>query len=92
MSWYLLTWMLIGWLFFSLALCDCHFTDAGYTAEGTHGLGLNAVEGMWLGLILSAGTSARTWDNYRNPGVSAFLTSLYVVFFALIAISLGRQA
>ena len=49
--------------------------------------------GMWLGLILSAGyLSQNVGITTVTPGVSAFLTSLYVVFTALIAISLGRQS
>ena len=49
--------------------------------------------GMWLGLILSAGyLSQNVGITTVTPGVSAFLTSLYVVFTALIAITLGRQS
>jgi drug/metabolite transporter (DMT)-like permease len=49
--------------------------------------------GAWLGLILSAGyLSQNVGITTVTPGVSAFLTSLYVVFTALIAISLGRQS
>ena len=49
--------------------------------------------GAWLGLILSAGyLSQNIGITTVTPGVSAFLTSLYVVFTALIAISLGRQS
>lgn len=49
--------------------------------------------GVWLGLILSAGyLSQNIGITTVTPGVSAFLTSLYVVFTALIAITLGRQS
>ena len=49
--------------------------------------------GAWLGLILSVGyISQNVGITTVTPGVSAFLTSLYVVFTALIAISLGRQS
>jgi len=49
--------------------------------------------GMWLGVILSAGyLSQNVGITTVTPGVSAFLTSLYVVFTALIAIALGRQS
>ena len=49
--------------------------------------------GAWLGLILSAGyLSQNIGITTVTPGVSAFLTSLYVVFTALIAIVLGRQS
>tara|TARA_Y100001934_G_scaffold146457_1_gene175949 strand:+ start:6766 stop:7704 length:939 start_codon:yes stop_codon:yes gene_type:complete len=49
--------------------------------------------GMWLGAILSAGyLSQNVGITTVTPGVSAFLTSLYVVFTALIAIALGRQS
>ncbi len=49
--------------------------------------------GAWLGLILSAGyLSQNIGITTVTPGVSAFLTSLYVVFTALIAIILGRQS
>jgi drug/metabolite transporter (DMT)-like permease len=48
---------------------------------------------MWLGVILSAGyLSQNVGITTVTPGVSAFLTSLYVVFTALIAIALGRQS
>ena len=88
--------MLIGWLFFLLgALCDCHSTDAGYTAEGTHGPqkpGCCKRGDVARADSLGGIPQPERRDNYRNPGVSAFLTSLYVVFTALIAISLGRQS
>lgn len=49
--------------------------------------------GMWLGVILSAGyLSQNIGITTVTPGVSAFLTSLYVVFTALIAIAIGRQS
>ena len=49
--------------------------------------------GVWLGVILSVGyLSQNVGITTVTPGVSAFLTSLYVVFTALIAISLGRQS
>lgn len=49
--------------------------------------------GTWLGLILSAGyLSQNIGITTVTPGVSAFLTSLYVVFTAIIAITLGRQS
>ena len=48
--------------------------------------------GAWLGLIVWAGflTQMLGIPNI-TPAVSAFLTSLYVVFTALIGVALGRQ-
>ena len=51
--------------------------------------------GAWLGLIVGAGYMTQMiglTDSSVTPAVSAFITSLYVVFTAIIGVFLGRQA
>ena len=51
--------------------------------------------GAWLGLIVGAGYMTQMiglTDASVTPAVSAFITSLYVVFTAIIGVFLGRQA
>jgi drug/metabolite transporter (DMT)-like permease len=85
----------VAFLFFSARFVIATVLTLALLPKARSGLfNPDAVKGgAWLGLILSAGyLSQNVGITTVTPGVSAFLTSLYVVFTALIAISLGRQS